>query len=585
MRSFLKIFFASLLAMIVFTFLGVIFMFSLIGKAFTTKATVISPNGVLVVDLSDNFREQANLRPFASFTNEAPEEPGLYDVVSMIRYAAQDGNIKGIYLKTSSSANGFASTEEIRNALIDFKKSKKFIYAYAETMSQQGYYVASVADKVFLNPQGGVEFNGFNMTVFYLKNALQKLEVEPQIFYDGKFKSATEPLRETKMTDANRVQTTAFLNELYGHYLKGIAEARKLDSATLHSYAQNGAINFPQDAVTYKLVDGLQYNDQVMDLIKKSIGLGGNEDVNFISLGKYHAADVLPYNYKDAGVALVFASGDIKGGTDEENVSIASEDYIKIIRDVRNDDNIKAVVFRVNSGGGSALASEVIWREIELTKKKKPVVVSMGDYAASGGYYIACNADAIFAEPNTLTGSIGVFAVLPNMQGFFNNKLGVTFDGVKTAQYADMGSVTRPLTENEKRLMQSSVDSIYSTFKSRVVAGRKLAGAVVDSIAQGRVWSGTEAKRIGLVDQLGGIEDALKHAAKLANLPGYRVEQYPELKNPLSKYMKTLGNAQLSESIIAKELGTNYAIYKQLKSLQAMKGEVQARLPYDFTIQ
>ncbi len=583
MRSFLKFFFASFLALIFFTIIAFFFSLMMLARITSARKVVISPNAVLVVDLTQTFNEQRIEQPWKEmFDDEPGVVPGLYDVVRLIRYAATDDNVKGIYLKAEGNSNGFASNEELRNAIADFRKSRKFVYAYAEGMSQNAYYLASTADKIYLHPKGGFDFNGYAMTMMYLKGTLEKLEIQPQIFYNGKFKSATEPLRETKMTDANRIQTTAFLNELYGEFLQKVSVSRGIDTATLHQYANEGSIQFPEDALKYKLVDGLKYDDQVMDEIKRNLALKGDEKVNFVSLATYNTANGL--SDVSGNVALIYAQGDIVSGTANNETTIASDDYIKVIREARQDKDIKAIVLRVNSPGGSALAAEGIWRELSLARKSKPVIVSMGNYAASGGYYIACMADSIFAEKGTLTGSIGVFAVLPNMQGFFNHKLGITFDGVKTAQYADLGNATRPLTAKENALVQRAVDSIYVTFKNRVVEGRKLSSAVVDSISQGRVWTGIRAKELGLVDRIGGVNDALACAAKMANLPEAKVVAYPKPKNPYQRLLKGFG-ASVKESMVKDELGEHYQLYKTIQGLRNLTKGVQAKLPYDMTIQ
>jgi protease-4 len=585
MRSFLKIFLASLLAFIVFSGICLIIFLVIIGRALAPEKVVVDPNAVLVLETSQPYGEQRIANPLNTLLKgKSGDIPGLYDVVRLINYAAADDNIKGIYLKTDGNPNGFATSEELRNALLKFKKSGKFVYAYGEGISQQAYYLATTADKIFLHPQGGLDFAGFSTQIMYLKGTLEKLEIQPQIFYDGKFKSATEPFRETKMTDANRIQTTAYLGELYGHYLTNIGNARRIDTATLHRYANEGLIQHPEDALKYKLVDGLKYDDQVMDEFRKKLGLKRDDDVNFVSLSKYESASSdYKYGSGDNKIAVLYAQGSIVSKGDNDDVIISSEEYLSEIRKLREDKSIKAIVFRVNSPGGSALASETIWRELELAKKVKPVVVSMGDYAASGGYYISCMADSIFAQPNTLTGSIGVFAVLPNLQNFFKNKLGITFDGVKTGQYADLGNAARPLTETEKKFVQNAIDSIYSTFKSRVVAGRRLNNSVVDSIAQGRVWSGVQAKELGLVDRLGGLSEAIASAAKLAKVSSYRLREYPEVKDPLERLMSSLGD-RAEASVVKKELGEHYTIYQQVKRLKEMSGEVQARLPFDLII-
>ncbi|NIG54017.1 signal peptide peptidase SppA [Chitinophaga sp. Cy-1792] len=579
---FLKVFLASLLALIVFTAIGIITLMVFIGKAITPEKVTVAPNSVLVLETSQAYEEQQQINPLAQFLgDDGGNIPGLFQTVRLIENATDDDNIKGIYLKVNGNGNGFATNEELRLALTRFRKSGKFVYAYGEVMGQQDYYVASSADKVYLNPKGGMDFNGFSSQILFLKGTLDRLEIKPEIFYCGKFKSATEPLRETKMTDANRAQTTQFLGELYGTFLTDIGAARKLDTATLHGYANQALIQEPADALKYKLVDGLKYDDEVQAELRSKLNIGADAKISFVSLTKYTDATTLSDGSGDSKIALIYAEGDIVSGDSQRDRTIASDNYVRDIRKAREDNKVKAVVFRVNSGGGSALASEVIWRELSLTKKVKPVIVSMGDYAASGGYYISCMADSIFAQPNTLTGSIGVFGVMFNLSDFFNHKLGVTFDGVKTAEYADLGTTARPMTDAEKRLIQNGVDSTYATFKSRVVAGRKLDAAIVDSIAQGHVWSGVQAVKLGLVDRLGGINDALASAAKVAKLSNYTLVEYPEVKPSVSKVLRSMGN-KVQTSMVKKELGENYDIYQQIKDVKAQHGQIQAKMPFEY---
>lgn len=584
MRSFLKFFLASFVALIVFSLLSFFFMLMLMARlgAGARAKVAVGPNAVLVVDLSRPLPEMHTDNFFSSFdAGGAADLPGLFEASSLIRNAATDDRVKGIYIKADANANGFAGSEEIRRAVAAFRKSGKFVYAYAENMSQNAYYIASTANKVYVHPKGGIDFTGYSMTLMYFKGLLEKLDIEPQIFYNGKFKSATEPLREYKMSDANRIQTTSFLGELYGDYLSKVGEARKLDTATLHRYANEGLIFQPTDAEQYKLIDGLRYDDQVMDEIKRSLAIGGDEQVNFVSLNRYAASERGMESYS-GNIALIYAQGEIHSGEVSEN-TIAGDDYVKMIREARQDKDIRAIVFRVNSPGGSALASESIWRELTLARKSKPVVVSMGDYAASGGYYISCMADSIFAEPQTLTGSIGVFTVLPNMEGFFNKKLGITFDGVKTGQYADAGTSTRPLTEKEKAFVQRAIDTIYDTFKQRVVAGRKLSAGVVDSISQGRVWTGRQAQKLGLVDRLGGLQDAIDCAARMANVPEVDVTVFPRQKDPFERMVRNFSQ-QMKADMVKEELGADYRIFETIKKLRAMQGEAQARLPFEMVI-
>lgn len=584
MRNFFKIFFASLLALIIFSLIGVLILVGMISSAASPNKPDIENNAVLVLDLTKQYKEQKDESVLGAFTSNSDNDvPGLYDVVRMIDYAKTDNSVKGIYIKCDDNANGFAASEELRNALTDFKKSRKFIIAYGDVMSQKAYYVTTAADKVYCNPKGLVDWRGMASTLFFIKGTLERLEIQPQIFYAGKFKSATEPLREYQMTEANRLQTSVYLNDMYSRMLTAVSEKTKVDTASLHNLANQGAIKTAYDALNYKLIDGVKYDDEVKSEIIGKLGIKDTAKINYVSLGKYaKAAD-----FKKSGgdrIALIYAEGEIKDGKGEDG-EIGSDDYRNLIRKVRMDKNIKAIVFRVNSPGGSALASEEIWREITLAKKAKPVVVSFGDVAASGGYYISCNADSIFAQPNTITGSIGVFGIIPNMKNFFNKKLGITFDAVKTGPFADMLGVNRPLNDAEKMFIQNSIDTIYGAFKGRVSEGRKLSLANVDSIAQGRVWTGQRALQIHLVDRLGNINDAINCAMRMAKLKDYTLKEYPEKKSFFEKIFNDYKN-DVKTKTIKEEIGEEqYAIFKQLKSIRKMVAIPQARLPFEIDIQ
>lgn len=491
--------------------------------------------------------------------------------------------LKASISQAHASPNGFAASEEIRKALLDFKSSGKFIIAHGDVMTQRTYSIANVADKIYISPQGMLEWVGYSVDYAFLKGTLDKLEIEPQIFYAGKFKSATEPLRSDRMTEANKLQTTVWLNDLYDELLVNTAVARKSDTAALRQLANTAAIQTVQDAVDNKLIDGAKYDDEVKDEIKSRLKIDKYERIAFLSVNKYMSTA----NYINTGaekIALIYAEGDIvdgKGGKD----MIGGEGYRSLLRKARLDQSVKAIVFRINSGGGSAMASENIWRELELAKKEKPVIVSFGDVAASGGYYIATAADSIFAQPCTITGSIGVFGIIPNMQGFFKNKLGITFDGVKTGPYADAMTISKPMNEQEKKLVQAEIESIYALFKKRVAEGRNKDTAYIDSIAQGRVWTGIKAKEIGLIDRFGGLEDAVKAAAAKAKLTDYFVTEFPEPENFFDQIMgKTsspLNYAQKMKEEIGEE---NFKLYEQLKKIKQMTGSVQARLPFEFFV-
>ena len=532
MKGFFKTFFAALLALIIFSVLGILILVGFIAAASTSDKPVIGSNAVLVLDLSNVFKEQSIDNPFNAFINKKENDiPSLYDLIRMIHHAKTDSAVKGIYIMCGNNPNGFGSSEELRKALVDFKASKKFVVAYGETITQKGYYVGSAADKVFCHPIGGLEWSGFVSNLYFLKGLLDKLEIQPQIFYAGKFKSATEPLREYQMTDANRLQTSIWLGDLYTHFLSAVATTRHLDTAKIRALAEAGSIQTAHDAFTNGLVDGLLYDDELRAFLNKQLKASTNASINFVHFGEY--AKSVDFKQEGTGkMAIIYAEGDIVSG-EGDNEQIGSDHFRTMIRKARLDKDIKAIVLRVNSPGGSSLASEVIWREIALARQEKPVVVSMGDVAASGGYYISCNADSVFANENTITGSIGVFSIVPNLASFFKNKLYISFDRVKTAPFADMGSSDRPLTETEKKFFQAGTDSIYLTFKTRVSKGRKKELAAVDSIAQGRVWTGKRAIGAGLVDRIGTLQDAVNCAAKMSKLTDYTLKEYPEKKNIL----------------------------------------------------
>jgi len=584
MKSFFKIFIASLLALIVFSILGVMVLIGIAASASSSDKPVIGSDAVLVLDLSKPYKETVQENPFASLATDGDfETPSLFDMVRLIEHAKLDANVKGIYILASSNVNGFGASEEIRKALLDFRKSKKFVVAYGETISQNGYAVANVAQKIFVHPQGGLEWAGFSSNLVFLKGMLDKLEIKPQIFYAGKFKSATEPLRETQMTDANRLQTSVWLGDLYNQFLYQTAAARNLDTAFIRSLAVEGTIQTAADAVKYNLIDGLKYDDQVKNEITGRLNLAVNSKINFIYFGEYAKSVTLNESSASEKIAVIYANGDIISGTGADE-QVASDDYKELIRKARLDKSVKAIVLRVNSPGGSALASDVIWREVSLAKKEKPVVVSMGDVAASGGYYIACNANKVFANASTITGSIGVFSIVPNIESFLKNKIGITTDRVRTGPFADMGSMDRALTAPEKMFFQSSTDSIYNTFKSRVAEGRKRNMEYVDSIAQGRVWTGTRGLSVGLVDEIGTLSDAIKAAASMAKITTYRLKEYPEKKNILEQLFNNYKRT-VSLHLIESELGVDHLLMmQQVKKVKAMVGVPQAKLPYTISV-
>ena len=578
MKSFFKTFFAALLALIIFSLLGFFILIGIAAAFSTDEKVAVAQNSVLVIDASETFLEQSKNDPFSELMNKKNgKQPSLSELIGLLNYAKKDSSIKGIYIKCAENPNGYAATEEIRKALIDFKKSNKFIVAYAETISQKGYMMANVADQIYTHPQGGMEWAGFNYETIFFKGLIDKLEIEPQIFYAGKFKSATEPFRYAQMSDANKLQTGIWLNSIYNNFIEGTAEMRQLNADSIKAFANEGKVQNAKDALKYKLVDGLLYDDQLKKIISKKLRVADETKISFVSINNY-AESVALRGTGSGKIAVIYADGDVVMGKGQ-NEAIASDDYRALIQKIRNDKSIDAVVLRVNSPGGSALASDIIWREIDLLKKEKPVVVSMGDVAASGGYYIACGADSIFADANTITGSIGVFSVIPNAEKFLKNKVGITFDRVKTGQYADAPSATRALTVTEQRFLQAGVDSVYHTFKSRVAAGRQKSVDYIDSIAQGRVWTGADAINVGLVDKIGTLNDALASAAKMAKLKGYTIKKYPESKSFIEEFFEGYKN-EVKTKAIQQELGLEqWQVLQHIKSMKQLMGQPQARLP------
>jgi protease-4 len=492
MKSFLKSVLATMVGVLLASIVGFFLFIGLIAALVSSgdnKEVKVKDGSVLHIQLSEKVTERSSKNPFENFDftsfSSKKGQPGLNDILQEIKFAKSDEHIKGIYLDVPSVAMGMAMMEEIRNALIDFKKSGKFIYAYAENYSQGAYYLVSVADKIYLNPLGSIALTGLSTEIMFLKGTLDKLEIEPQIIRHGKFKSAVEPYIRENMSEENRAQIAGFVNPIWNHIVTNVAASRKITPAAINLMADSLKINEAKDALDNKLVDKLAYYDEFMDDLSVKAGKKKGEAPEFITMNKYKNASIATSTAKDK-IAVIYANGEISGGEGDDE-KIGSETLAKTIADARKDDKIKAIVLRVNSPGGDALASDVIWREVVLAKKVKPVVVSMGDLAASGGYYISCAANKIVAEPTTLTGSIGVFGLMFNAQNMFKNKLGITFDTYKTNNYGDIGTMNRPMTESERVIIQRSVDQVYNTFTSRVAEGRNMKQADVDSIAQGRV--------------------------------------------------------------------------------------------------
>lgn len=587
MKNFFGAFFGSclgiLLTGIVITVITIVSIKNMVddGNDKTYKSV---ENSVLKLSLNDQIKERTVENPFSKI-NLGPLMPegslGLNTILLNIKKAKEDKDINGIYLEISNPIAGFATLEEIRNALIDFRSSGKFIYAYSETYSQKAYYIASTASKLYLNPQGTLEVKGLSSQIMFFKNMLDKLGVEVQVFRHGKFKSAIEPFMLDKMSEANRSQVETYLGSLWNHMLAGISKSRGITASEINNMADNLLIRNPSDALKYKLVDALKYEDEAMDDIKKAISIDQKEKIHFVSLEKY-ADSPNKAKLSSNKIAIVYAVGEIVSGKGSDD-QVGSETVAKALRDARLDTSIKAIVFRVNSPGGSALASDVMWREVLLAKAAKPVVVSMGDVAASGGYYISCAANRIFAQPNTITGSIGVFGLIPNAQKALSEKLGITIDTVNTNKHSDVGTILRAASTDEYNYIQKSVEDIYDVFITKVAEGRNISKNNVDSIGQGRVWSGTDALKIKLVDEIGGINDAITYAAKLAKLSSYKLIDLPKQKDPLEELFNT-GADEIETRTMKANLGEQYIFIKQLKTVLLKKG-IQARVPYEMIIE
>ena len=590
MREFFKYVFATVLGVVLSFFLiilvSILLIVGFVSSMESDKTVPVSDNSVLFMNLDQAIVERTPDDTFANLPivgGSAEKSIGFNDLIRAVKNAKADDDIKCIYINVSSPNAGYATMTEVRNALLDFRKSGKKIIAYSEVYTQGAYYLASAADKVYLNPEGALEFKGLSSQVMFFKGALDKLGIEAQIIRVGNYKSAVEPFFTDKMSDKNREQVTAYLGGLYQTFLQGISATRKVDVASLHAMADDYKIQKPQDALDLKLVDGLKYKDQVLDELKSLSGKKPKNNLSAITINDY-ARNVVNKKSESAKdkIAVIYANGDIIGG-EGSDAQIGSERISRTIRKARMDSSIKAIVLRVNSPGGSALASDVIWREIILAKKVKPVIASFGDVAASGGYYIGCAADSIFVQPNTITGSIGVFGVIPNFQKLYNEKLGITFDGVKTGKYADIMSTDRPLTPGERLIIQTDVNRVYDGFITRVADGRKKSKSYIDSIAGGRVWVGTDAVRIGLADRTGSFNDAIVAAAKKGKVKEYKVVEYPEILDPLQSFIDNSSD-KIRMYYAKQELGAHFYLYEQIKST-IVKSGVQTRMPFEIKVQ
>lgn len=591
MKDFIKNVLATMVGMFgFFIVMGVIGMMSIIGMiASGNAAQNVEKNSVFVLNLSGTISEQGSENPLSMFTGDNSLNSGLNDILSSIKKAKANDDIKGIYIEAGALAANYATLQEIRNALADFRKSGKWIVAYGDFYTQGAYYVASVADKVYINPKGIVDWHGIGAQTMFYKDFMAKFGVKWEVVKVGTFKSATETFTEEKMSDANRLQTQTFIDGTWRNVCDAVSKSRGISVDSLNSYADSYlALQATETLVKAKMVDGMMYGDQVKDAVKKMMKLDKDDDISQLTLN-----DML--NVKDGKVegseiAVYYAEGDIvqdpKAATMFGNNNyIASRKVCKDLEDLMNDDDVKAVVVRINSGGGDAYASEQMWHQMSELRKVKPVVVSMGDYAASGAYYMSAPASWIVAQPNTLTGSIGIFAVIPDLSGLVTTKLGVRFDEVKTNRNSTFGNLmARPFNAEEKAMLQASVNRGYSLFRQRVAEGRRLPVESVEKIAQGRVWLATDALNIKLVDQLGGIDDAVKKAAQLAKLKDYYTSDYPAAASWMDNLLNSMSSSgtYLDEQL-RQTLGDFYQPFTMLRSIDKREA-IQARIPYAISI-
>jgi protease-4 len=573
----------ALVAMILFALLVI----AVISAMTSEKQVIVAGDSVLHLSLDAPINELEVQNPFSELPlpGAGRQNIGLMQLISAIEHARDDEKIRGIYLEVSYPMAFYSTVEEIRQSLQDFRQSGKWVIAYDETMSEAGYYLSSVADKVYLNPEGTIEFNGLTARFTSFKKLFDKLEIKPQVFRVGEFKSAVEPFMMEKMSEENRLQLQSMINSVYDEMLDGIAESRGISEEELRRMSGQMLIRNAEDAVAYGLVDSLLYFDEFESLLKKRTGVEESDKLSLVKYSQYQKS-YSPFGPSGNEIAVIVAEGTILPGSSEEQTQplVGADTYEKLIRRARLNDRVKAIVIRVNSPGGEYQSSDRIWREIELAAEVKPVIASMGDFAASGGYYISMACDTIVAQPETVTGSIGIFGMMFDMSNFFDHKLGITFEEVKTGNYGELFTVTRPLTGPEKEFWQKTLDDNYEDFLAKAAEGRGLTKEQVRSVAAGRVWTGTEAMANGLVDLLGGFDEAVKIAVEKAGVADdYRLRYYPERKSFLELWISQAQDDARARAVQA-ELGEFHIWYQQLKNLKEYQG-TQARMPFEFTLE
>ena len=585
MKDFFKFTFASVLGVvlagIIFTIIGIVSLVGMVASSDTE--TKVQENSILCLNLEGLLSERVEENPIMDLMGEKFASYGLDDILSSIQKAKDNENIKGIYLQPNVFIAEYPSLEEIRKALSDFKESGKFIVAYADQYTQEMYYLASVADKIIVNPQGSIALHGLASQAMFYTDLMKKLGIEMQIFKVGTYKAAVEPFIATEMSDANREQISVYLNSVWERTLEDISKSRNISMEKLNQYADNMMdLKMAEEYVACGLADTLLYQDGVLDYLKTMIGCEKDENLRTLSIEDMkNVKRNIPLDKSGNIIAVYYAFGEIDASI-PSNEGINPEKVINDLRKIREDESIKALVFRVNSPGGSAYGSEQIWREIVLMREKKPVIVSMGDYAASGGYYISCAADCIVANPTTLTGSIGIFGMFPNFDGLLNDKLGLHFDIVKTNKFADLGSRNRPFNEGEKEILQDYINNGYELFVKRCADGRGMSTEAIKKIAEGRVWTGAAAKELGLVDELGGLDKALEIAAQKAEVDSYSVINFPSPENPI---LSLLNNSKEDyiQGQISNTIGEYYDYIKFIQNMKDMD-HIQARMPFILNI-
>ena len=585
--NFFKTFLASLLAFIVANFVWFFLFIIIIAgvAAIGSSTTIVEPKSVLKIDLAESIVDQPVNDPLAGFdpmSMNVQKSVSNMQVMRAIEAASIDDNIEGIYINLTGAGTASAALlEEMRGYIETFKGEGKFVIAYGETYSQGGYYLASMADSIYLNPVGEMDWRGMAMPVVFYKGALDKLGIEPQVFRHGTFKSAVEPYILNRMSPENRTQMETIANSIWGTMVEDIAEERNLSIDSLNMFATDLTAMMAEDALANRMIDGLKYEDEVEDILREMLELDADEDIPMVTLGEYIAANPYTPTYSDNKIEVIYAEGQIVQGASEQG-TLGSSTLADQLAEARMDEEVKAVVLRVNSPGGSALASEVIWREMELLRQQKPVIVSMGDYAASGGYYISAPADAIVADATTLTGSIGVFGLMFNAEKTLNNKLGVTVDVAKTNPSADMGMPFRAVSSNERAKIMRSIEQVYSTFVNHVADGRNMTFDSVDAIGQGRVWTGNDGNRIGLVDQIGGLYAAIAIAAEKAEcIDDFMVRESVGEQTGLAALLSSL-EAHISDRAMRKEMGAMYDEYRSLRALIENEGVQALAAPIQF---